>query len=156
MHPMRALLAAILAFAAFAGTAAHAASVSASAGFDEIERALALNPVQKQQFEVALAATQRALISIALGGLQAKSRIFEELAKPKPDPDAIARAQNEVFDLSGPAFREAREEWQRFYAMLDADQVADARALIEKKLSRLERLGRDLRGLFDDGEARRR
>jgi hypothetical protein len=156
MHPMRALFAAILAFAVFAGTAAHAASGSASAGFDEIERALALNPVQKQQFGVALAATQRALISIALGGLQAKSRIFEELAKPKPDPDAIARAQNEVFDLSEPAFREAREEWQRFYAMLDADQVADARALIEKRLSRLERLGRDLRGLFDDGEARRR
>jgi len=153
---MHALFAAAFAVLAFAGGAAHAASVTASRGTDEIERALALNPVQKQQFEVALAATQRALLSIALGGMQAKSQIFQELAKDKPDPDAIARAQDEALALTGPAFREAREEWQRFYAMLDADQVADARALVEKKLKRLERLGRDLRGLLGDEDPGRR
>jgi hypothetical protein len=156
MHPVRAFFAAIFAFAIGFGVAAHAAPPRASGGTDEIERALALDPAQKQQFEVALAATQRALLSIALGGMQAKSRIFGELAKDKPDPDAIARAQDEALELSGPAFREAREEWQRFYAMLDADQVADARALVEKKLKRLERLGRELRGLLDDEDGRRR
>ena len=150
---MRAFLAVVLALVAFAATGALAAPVHAPTAKDDIERALDLNPVQRQQFEIALAATQRALLSIALGGMQAKSQIFQELAKDKPDPEAIARAQDEALELSGPAFREAREEWQRFYAMLDADQVADARALVEKKLRRIERLGRELRGLLGAEDA---
>jgi hypothetical protein len=134
------------------GTAVHAARPAA--GMDDIERALHLNPPQRAQFETALAASHRALLSVALGGMQVKSRLFEELAKPKPDPEAIARAQDEAYALSGPAFNEAREEWQRFYAMLDADQVADARALVEEKLRRLERIGRELRGLLRDEDRR--
>ena len=149
MVPLRAFAAAAC---MVLGTAAHAARPAT--GMDEVERALHLNPPQRAQFETALAASQRALLSVALGGMQVKSRLFEELAKPKPDPEAIARAQDEAYALSGPAFSEAREEWQRFYAMLDADQVADARALVQEKLRRLERIGRELQGLLRDEDRR--
>jgi hypothetical protein len=138
------LLSVFLALLAFAS---HASALS---GFDELEKSLRLNAVQKAQFDTAVAATQRALLSVGLAVLQVKGRLAEELAKPKPDLDALARAQEEAIEQTRPLFREARDEWARLYAMLDPDQVAATRAFVEEKLRRLERIGESLRGLLSE------
>lgn len=136
--------------AAFLALLALASHASALSGFDELERSLRLNPVQKAQFDTAVAATQRALLSVGLAALQVKGRLAEELAKPKPDLDALARAQEEAIEQTRPLFREAHAEWARLYAMLDPDQVAATRAFVEEKLRRLERIGESLRGLLSE------
>lgn len=138
------LLAAWLVLSALAS---HAAMLP---GFDDLEKSLRLDPAQKAQFDVAVAATQRALLSVALGGVELKTRIAAELAKPRPDLDALARAQDEMIEQSRPLFREARDEWQRLYAMLDPAQVRVAKAFVEDKLRRLEEIGETLRGLLAD------
>jgi hypothetical protein len=124
------------------------------AGFDELEKSLGLDPAQKAQFDVAVGATQRALLSVALVGLELKDRVAAELAKPKPDLRALARAQDEVLDHARPAFQEARDEWTRFYALLDPAQVAQARAFVERKLRKLEHIGGELRGLLGPEDRR--
>ena len=131
-----------------ASALAHAASLP---GFDELEGSLRLDAAQKAQFHVALAATQRALVFAGLGALQVKDRIADELRKPWPDVNEIARAQNDIVERSRPLFREADREWERFFAMLDREQERRARALIGEKLKELDRLGDRLRGLL--GEA---
>ena len=111
------------------------------ADFRELERSLRLNPVQKEQFDVATAATQRAMVAIGLGALQAKSRVAQELLKDKPDPDAFFMAQEELVEFAKPHLRSARDEWLRLYALMDDDQVRTARAYIEGRLRRLEDIG---------------
>ena len=106
--------------------------------WQELERSLRLNPFQKEQFDVAVAATQRAMVAIGLGMLQAKSRVAGELLKQKPDPDALFLAQEELIEFSKPYFRAARDEWLRLYALMDDDQVRIARNFIDEKLRRLE------------------
>jgi hypothetical protein len=138
------LFAACLALLALAS---HAAALS---GFGELEKSLRLNPVQRAQFDTAVAATQRALLSMGLGAMQLQGRIAEEFAKPRPDLDALARAQDDVIEQTRPLFRKARDEWARLYAMLDPDQVAATRAFVEEKLRRLERIGESLRGLLSE------
>lgn len=146
MFRIRAILAAMALL--LASALAHASSLP---GFDELERSLRLDSLQRAQFDVAVAATQRALVSVGLGALELKARIAGELAKPAPDVNEIARAQEEIIDQSRPLFREAHREWERFFAMLDRDQERRARALIGKKLEELQRLGDQFRGLL--GEA---
>lgn len=128
-----------------ASALAHASSLP---GFDELERSLRLNSLQKAQFDVAVAATQRALVSVGLGALELKDRIAEELAKPSPDVNELARAQAQIIERSRPLFRDAHREWERFFAMLDRKQERRARALVGEKLEELERLGDRLRGLL--------
>lgn len=110
-------------------------------GFESLERSLRLNPHQKQQFDLAVTATQRAMVAIGLGALQAKSRLAQELLKDRPDPDALFLAQEELIEFSKPHVRAARDEWLRLYAMLDEDQVRIARAFVEEKLRLLEEMG---------------
>jgi hypothetical protein len=142
----RSLLAAALLL--LASVLAHASLLP---GADELERSLKLGPAQKAQFDTAVAATQRALLSVAFGGLQLKARIAEQLASPHPDLVELARAQEEIIAQSRPLFGEARREWERLYAMLDPQQVRMARAYVEEKLAKLERLGTALRDLLDEG-----
>ena len=111
------------------------------ADFRELERSLRLNPVQKEQFDVATAATQRAMVAIGLGAIQAKSRLAQELLKDKPDPDAFFMAQEELVEFAKPHLRSARDEWLRLYALMDDDQVRTARTFIESRLRRLEDIG---------------
>lgn len=146
MLPVRATLAA--AALLLASALAHASSLP---GFDELERSLRLDSLQKAQFDVAVGATQRALVSVGLGALELKGRIADELAKPSPDLNALARAQEQIVEQSRPLFRAADREWERFFAMLDREQERRARALIGEKLKNLDRLGDRLRGLL--GEA---
>ena len=111
------------------------------ADFSELERSLRLNPYQKQQFDAATAATQRAMVAIGLGAIQAKSRLAQELLKDKPDPEAFFLAQEELVEFSKPHLRAARDEWLRLYALMDDDQVRTARTYIEGRLRRLEDIG---------------
>ena len=124
--------------------AALPAAAQGNFGFESLERNLRLSPWQKQQFDVAVLATQRAMIAIGLGALQAKSRLAQELLKDRPDPDAMLRAQEELVEFSKPHVRKARDEWLRFYAMLDDDQVRIAREFVDEKLRLLERVGEEL------------
>ena len=123
------LLAALLALCAPA--AAYTIEVP---DFNKLERELRLKPAQKAQFDVAVRASQRALMSVALAGLQVKERLAEELAKPLPDLNALYRAHEEVVEMAAPSFREAHAEWERLYAMLDRAQVAAAKRFIQERL----------------------
>ncbi len=142
MHPLRLFLGLIL--------LAWSVAVPAAAlpGFEQLERTLHLNPMQKAQFDVAVAATQRALLAVALNGMQVKERLATELSKPKPDLAEILRAQEDLFEQTRPLFREAHGEWARLYAMLDAAQVSIAREYVEERLNRLEGLAGVLRDLL--------
>lgn len=110
-------------------------------GFEGLERSLRLNPYQQQQFDAAVTATQRAMVAIGLGALQAKSRLAQELLKDRPDPQALRLAQDELVDFAKPHVRAAHDEWRRLYALMDDDQVRIARAFVEEKLRKLEEVG---------------
>lgn len=115
-------------------------SWSAAAGpldgdFDRLERALRLKPMQKEQFEVAVASTRRSLLAVAMAGLQVKERIAQELAKPRPDLNALYDIHEQVIEQNKPLFRETRNEWQKLYALLDDEQVGIAKRYLEDKLN---------------------
>jgi hypothetical protein len=120
-------------------------------GFEGLERSLRLNPYQKQQFDVAVTATQRAMVAIGLGALQAKSRLTQELLKDRPDPNALLLAQDELVEFAKPHVNAARQEWVRLYAMLDDDQVRIAREFVEEKMRLIERLGQHLGRHIEEG-----
>jgi hypothetical protein len=102
--------------------------------FNKLERQLRLKPAQKAQFDLAVQASQRALMSVALAGLQVKERLAEEFAKPLPDLNALYRAHEEVVEMAAPNFREAHAEWERLYTMLDRAQVDAAKKFIREQL----------------------
>jgi hypothetical protein len=139
---MRRLVNLLLVFAFLAPVGA--AAQPPGFGFEELERSLRLTPYQREQFDAATRATQRAMIAIGLGMIQVKSRLAQELLKDRPDPDALMMAQQELVDFSRPHVRNAREEWMRLYAMLDEDQVRFARGFVEEKLRLLEKVAEQL------------
>ena len=109
-------------------------------GLRELERQLQLRPEQKAQFDVAAAATQRALVSSALSAVEFKERVTRELLRPRPDLAELFAAQEAMVEHNRPIFRIAREEWVRLYAMLDEDQVRIAKAYVERTLLGVESL----------------
>jgi len=119
--------------------AACASELTRGLGFEELERSLHLRPAQKEQFDSAVAATQRALLAVALQGMQLKERAAQELAKPRPDFESLARSQEDLIDDVRPLFGEAREEWLRLYAMLDASQAGIAKSFVQERLGSLLR-----------------
>jgi len=124
-----ALLAALVLFAAPA--AAYSIQVP---DFGKLERQLGIKPSQKAQFDSAVQASQRALMSVALAGLQVKETLAQEFAKPRPDLNAIYRAHELVMDLALPNFREAGVEWERLFRMLDRSQVDLAKRFLREHL----------------------
>jgi hypothetical protein len=121
------------------------AAASRMEGLEQLERQLRLNPEQKIQFDIAKAATQRALLSSALTGMEFKERIGRELMRPRPDLDAIFAAQEALVEQNRPLFRAARDEWVRLYALLDEDQVRIAKAYVEKTLVGMEAMAEMMR-----------
>ena len=117
----------------FLGANAFAYSIPVP-DFKRLEDDLRLRPAQKVQFDIAVAASQRALLSVALAGLSAKERVASELARPVPNLDVIYRAHVEIVEASAPLFREAGGEWERLYKLLDRSQVTAARRFIEDQL----------------------
>lgn len=114
-------------------------------GLRELERQLQLRPEQKAQFDVAAAATQRALVSSALSGVEFKERVARELMRPRPDLAELFAAQEAMVEQNRPLFRTAREEWVRLYAMLDEEQVRIAKAYVERTLLGVESLAEAFR-----------
>lgn len=105
--------------------------------FDRLELALRLKPAQKAQFDIAVGATKRALLAVAMAGLQVKERISKELEKPRPDLNTLYDIHEQVIEQNKPLFREARTEWSALYSMLDPDQVDVAKRYIEDRLNLL-------------------
>ncbi len=118
-----------------------AASLSAAAApalkFDKLERELHLRPEQKMQFDIAVASTQRALFAVALTALQLKQQAVEELAKPRPDFSTLADAHEQLIEQNRPLFKAAGEEWKKFCALLDDDQLDVAKKYLRDNLDAL-------------------
>lgn len=133
---------AVLFAAAFTPPAAMARPLE---GLRELEQQLQLRPEQKAQFDVAAAATQRALVSSALSGLEFKERVARELMRPRPDPAELFAAQEAMVEQNRPLFRAAREEWVSLYAMLDESQVRIAKGYVERTLLGVESLAEAFR-----------
>lgn len=132
MRPLRFLLLLLVAAVSFATQAA-----ALPQAFERLERALQLTPEQKAQFDVAVAATRRIGVVVAMAGLEMKDRIRDELSKPRPDLRILLDAKDEILARSLELRREAREEWLKLYGMLDADQVATLKSFAEARVDRL-------------------
>ena len=102
--------------------------------FPQLERQLRLTPLQKAQFDIAVAASHRALMAVALAGLQAKERFNNEFSKPLPDLNVLFRLHEEVIEMAAPPFREAAAEWDRLYRLLDRRQVEAAKRFLKDNL----------------------
>ncbi len=135
---MRHVAASLLAllFALFAGVAA--AAPFELEGLERLEKQLRMNPEQKAQFDVAVGASKRAMLSSAITGMEFRTRMQRELLKTRPDIGAIFEAQEALVEQNRPAFREARDEWLKLYALLDEEQVKVAKAYVERTLLGVE------------------
>jgi len=102
--------------------------------FGRLESQLRLKPVQKAQYDIAVEASQRALMSVALAGLQVKERLSQEMAKPQPDLNILYRIHEDVMFIAAPNFRDAKEEWERLYRLLDKRQVDAAKRFLHEQL----------------------
>lgn len=113
------------------------ASAQSMPNFDELEKRLHIRPDQKDQYDLAVGATKRALLSVGLAAMQMKDALVQELAKPRPDFRELARRQNQLIDDQRPLFREAGEQWRRLYKVLDPGQVDAVRDFLRENLGRL-------------------
>jgi hypothetical protein len=102
--------------------------------FGRLESQLRLKPVQKAQYDIAVEASQRALMSVALAGLQVKERLSQEMAKPQPDLNILYRIHEDVMFIAAPNFRDAKDEWERLYRLLDKRQVDAAKRFLHEQL----------------------
>ena len=117
--------------------AACSASAFSMPRFDALEAKLKIRPEQKQQFDAAVGATQRAFLAVGLVAVQLKDKLGQELLKPSPDFRALMDAQEALIEQTRPLFREAREEWAKLYALLDPEQVAIAKSFVDEHIGRL-------------------
>lgn len=105
--------------------------------FDALEAKLKIRPEQKQQFDAAVGATQRAMLAVGLTVMQLKDKLGQELLKPRPDLRSLMETQEALIEQTKPLFREAREEWVKLYAQLDDEQVAIAKSFVDEHIGRL-------------------
>ena len=103
---------------------------------DQLEAKLHIRPDQKKQYDVAIAATKRALLGVGLAAVQVKDALAKELAKDYPDFEALVRRQSQVFDETKPLFEDAMREWDRLIKLLDDRQAKIARAWLHDNLGR--------------------
>ena len=104
--------------------------------FDGLEQRLKIRPAQKEQFDVTVGSTKRALLMVGIVAVQLKDKLAAELSKPMPDFRAFARANEDLIDQTRPVFKEAGEEWKKLYALLDDEQVQIAKAFLRENLGR--------------------
>lgn len=105
--------------------------------FEQLEIDLKIRPEQKEQYDLAVGASKRALLAVGLAAMQVKERLAQELMKPRPDFHSLAKAHEEIFDQTRPLFKAAGEEWRKLYAILDDEQVAIAKRFLRDNLTRL-------------------
>ena len=116
-----------------------ALSFGAAAGlpnFDGLEQRLKIRPEQKEQFDITVGSSKRALLAVGIAALQLKDRLTQELAKSAPDFRAFARANEDLVEQTRPLFKEAGEEWKKLYALLDDEQVEIAKSFLRDNLGR--------------------
>ena len=113
------------------------ASMAASAGmprFDDLEKRLNIRPEQKEQYDMAVGATKRALLAVAASALEMKQRLAEELMKPRPDFSSFFRGADKVFEMHKPLFKEAGREWNKLFKLLDDKQVETVKDFLRENL----------------------
>jgi len=121
MNVLRACLVALLLLVSIAAPAAS--SPIPTPRFDELERKLQIRPEQKDQYDMAVGATKRALLAVGLTFMEMKQRLAQELMKPSPDFSVLFDGADRAFDQNRPRFEEAAREWTRLFALLDDRQV---------------------------------
>ena len=118
-----------------------AVSMAASAGdlprFDDLERRLQIRPEQKEQFDLAVGATKRALLAVAASAMEMKQRLADELMKPRPDFGSFFRGADKMLELHEPLFREAGSEWKKLFKLLDKKQVEIVKDFLRENLGPL-------------------
>jgi hypothetical protein len=119
MTPLRAFLALFLTLLSMSA----AAQIVPSPRFDELERRLKIRPEQKEQFDMAVGATKRALLAVGLSFMEMKQKLAEELLKPSPDFSRLFDNADKVFEMHQPLFRDAGREWKKLHSQLDDEQV---------------------------------
>jgi len=117
--------------------ASAASSPIATPRFDELERRLQIRPEQKEQYEMAVGATKRALLAVGLSVMEMKQRLAEELMKPNPDFSVLFDGADRVFEQQRPLLEEAGREWKKLYALLDDKQVEVVKQFLLDNLGQL-------------------
>jgi hypothetical protein len=128
---LRAFLALVLAAISFG------AAAQSMPDFSQLEARLKIRPEQRDQYELAVGATKRALLAVGLAAMEMKETLVRELAKPSPDFRALARKQNELIEDQRPLFREAGEQWKKLYDVLDPKQVETVQQFLRENLGSL-------------------
>ena len=134
---IRSFLAVFAACAAF-GLPAHAQLPGTGISFPaitKVEEKLNLDPAQKAQFDVALAATKLAFIAIEKSHKDLKTFAETELAKTRPNLDLLTGEMDDAMDLNRIERQKARVEWLKLYAMLSDAQVATVKEAMQEKLA---------------------
>ena len=124
---LRAFLALILA------TFALTASAIEMPRFEQLEKQLDIRPEQKEQFELAVGATKRALLAVSLSAMELKQRLAEELLKPNPDFSRLFDPDR-LLDQHTPLFKEAAREWKTLYGLLDDNQIETVKRFLVDNL----------------------
>jgi hypothetical protein len=135
---VRSLLAAVAAFVAFGLPAAHADFPGAGISFPaitKVERKLNLTPEQKEQFDVALAASKVAFLALEANHKELRQFAQKELANARPNLEALSGEFDDAMEFGRTATRKARAEWLKLYAMLSDEQVAVVRDALQEKIA---------------------
>src|SRR5258707_11263587 len=98
--------------------------------FDELERRLQIRPEQKEQYEMAVGATKRALLAVGLSLMEMKQRLAEELMKPNPDFSVLFDGADRAFEQQRPLFDEAGRRWKKLSALPDDKDGAEGTRLL--------------------------
>ena len=117
-----------------------AASMAASGAmprFQDLEKRLDIRPDQKEQYDIAVGATKRALLAVAASAMEMKQRLAEELMKPRPDFSGFFRGADKVFEQHRPLFEEAGREWNKLFKKLDDKQVEVVKEFLRENLGEL-------------------
>jgi hypothetical protein len=130
---MRALRIVAALFCLCLSTGATAQSIP-TPRFDELERKLQIRPEQKEQYEMAVGATKRALLAVGLSAVEMKQRLAAELMKPSPDFSFLFNDADKVFEQHRPLFEEAGREWKKLYTLLDDRQVKVVKDFLSESL----------------------
>ncbi|HEY2629868.1 MAG TPA: hypothetical protein VGI57_12120 [Usitatibacter sp.] len=102
--------------------------------FDQLEGKLGIRPDQKRQYDAAVGATKRALLSAALAAMQMKQDVSRELDKKDPDYYMLAQRQFALVEQQKPLFEESGREWDRVFRQLDDRQLRIAKGWIRENL----------------------
>ena len=118
--------------------AAHAEIPGAGISFPaitKVERKLNLTAEQKEQFDVALAASKVAFLAIEANHKDLKQFAETELANARPNLEALSGEFDDAMEFGRNATRKARAEWLKLYAMLSDEQVAIVKEELREKVA---------------------